>query len=184
MNCVLYFDSGDICLSRFTHLLELECDVSTDTSPSPYPIPQRTWLRNNAHVYTANVGDSPDVSEFFMNYTILMLGVLEPQVFSTLVYGSIIFIHPVMNITTPSLIPDVKNIHDASNIVFSLMLGTWVCTAVNNLGNDSVTYTVRKNGKFTVVSRSRPTINFNEFDLLFMILALKAIGKPLCGIFS
>ena len=165
-------------------LFQLGCSVTSHTSQSLYPIPQRSWFRNDALVYTAKVYNVPDVSEFIMNNTILMLGVLEPQVFSILVDGSIIFIHRVMNITTPSLIPDVKNIHDASNIVFSLMLGTWVCTAVNNLGNDSVTYTVRKNGKFTVVSRSRPTINFNKFDLLFMILALKGTGKPLCGIFS
>ena len=129
------------------NLVDLDCDL-TDTGTTVFPIPQRTWTRNGVPVYTANAGDNPDVMEFVMNNTVLMLGVLEPQVFSVLADGSIVFQPNVVNITTPSLIPDIPDLNAATNAVFNLLLGSWTCNISNNLGGEAITYTVRECGKY------------------------------------
>lgn len=128
-------------------LQELDCDVPIDSPPTPIPNPQRTWMRNNNVVYTAELGAAPDASEFFMNNTILTPGTLDPQPFTVLSGGQIFFNYQVDNISAPGMIPDVMSIEAAERILFNLLLGTWTCSASNELGSDSVTYTIRECGE-------------------------------------
>ena len=141
-----YSVAGDFCVTYATQRLqELDCDVLI-YSPTPIPNPQRTWMRNNDVVYTAELGAAPDASEFIMNNTILMPGVLDPQTFTVLSDGQIFFTYQVENISAPGMIPDVMSTEAAERILFNLLLGTWTCSASNELGSDSITYTIRECG--------------------------------------
>ena len=129
----------------------LGCEVLNDAQipPLPIPTPTRTWFRNNDQIYSTTLGNPPadDAMEFLMNNTILMLGVVDPQAFTLVVDGSITFQTNVDNITLPNVIPDIESNEEAAEMLFQLLLGTWTCTASNNLGTATIMYTIRECGE-------------------------------------
>ena len=136
-------------------MLQLDCDVSND-QPHPLPVPMRSWFKDGELIYTQLLHSTPDASEFLMNHTILQLGVLDPHIFLLLTSGGIYYNTQVTNITLPSMLTDRSiTIDEASELVFSILLGKWTCIVSNSLGTSSVHYVISECGKCSPLNAIR-----------------------------
>lgn len=126
----------------------LECGVS-EGPPLALPTPERSWFRNDVLVYTAVVDEQPMADDFIMNNTIVMVGVLTPQVFVLTADGAINFQTSIQNITLAGLIPHITSNAEAEEEVFQFLLATWTCEAANILGTARISYTVRECGELS-----------------------------------
>ena len=131
----------------------LGCDVF-EGPPSPLPTPIRSWFRNDLLISSLMLGSAVVPTEFVMNNTVLMLGVLEPQTFVFTSDGTIIFRTDVENITQPNLIPNIASIAEAEEELFRILQATWTCEASNELGTARISYTVRACGELVSQSDS------------------------------
>ena len=149
-HCHCFVGNSSFCVARNTsQSLNLECDVHNDPAnlPNPQPTPTRSWYKDGTLVYTAQLGVMPDATEFFMNNTILQLGVLEPKIMLLTTDGQISYNINVDNITVPALLPQGTTINHAREQVFNLLLGIWTCVVSNRFGTTFVNYTISECGK-------------------------------------
>ena len=150
--CHCFVANSSFCVARKTNrMLNLECDVHNDpaSSPIPQPTPTRSWYKDGNLVYTAEIGVMPDVTELFMNNTILQPGVLEPQIISLTTDGQILYNIHVDNISQPMLLLGGTTINKAREQVFDFLLGIWTCVVSNSFGTTFVNYMISECGKYT-----------------------------------
>ena len=135
--CILRDNNG-------SRLITLECGLLN----VPQPQPRRSWFKDGELVYIALSGNTIDTTDFFMEFSILMTGVLDPSAFTATSDGTIFLDYQVENITMPQLLPPNVTIEQARQKVFDLFLGNWTCTISNTLGSATpVTYIIRDCGK-------------------------------------
>ena len=121
----------------------MECEILND----PQPTPRRTWFKDGKNVYSDLTGSFPDLTEYFIENSILVTGVLDPITITAPRDGTIYYNYEVMNITFPALLPPDTTIAQAEQQVFQHLLGNWSCTVDNTLGSATVTYKIRECGK-------------------------------------
>ena len=143
--------AGEFCISRETSgskLVTLTCGLLN----IPQPRAMRSWFKNDELIYTELTESSVDLSDYFMQFPILMTGVLDPTAFTATSDGIIFLNYEVDNITTPALLPPNTTLEQAREEVFDLLLGNWECRVNNTLGSATpVMYLIRECGEILLL---------------------------------
>ena len=141
--------AGNLCIDPGDEI-SLECGIIEDEVPTPVPIPIRTWTKDGVVIYSDEVGQLPDVDAFVMDNPIYTSGIFDPGVLVTPRDGSIIFSTTFDNATASTFLEMIGfTPATAREELLRFALGTWTCTASNNLGNVSINYVIRRCGKLT-----------------------------------
>ena len=136
----LCYVTDEICISaRDSKVIPLQCEILN----TPQPNPTRSWFKNDELIYSVSSGVSVSLTDYYMNYPILNLGVLEPPVLTATSDGTIYFNYEVKNITNPDELTPNTTIEQAQQIVLEHLIGSWTCNVSNTFGSAiSITYVI------------------------------------------
>lgn len=118
---------------------------------------------------------NPNLTTFITEHPILTLGLLDPVVLTSNSSGTIYYNTRVHNVTRLELLPlSITTAAQVEQLVYDLLLGNWTCVVENDMGCDSITYTIKEPGEQHCMKTVKLNFDANHVKKL-TILNLKGI---------
>ena len=142
-----YHIGAEICISRNDPtVISLACEISYGP-PLAYPIPNRTWTKDDIIIYTAEHGKNPNITSFLNTEILLMSDSLQPPPLTVAKDGSVTLTTRVNRISSPTRFREGYSLDEARNDLFKFLLGMWTCGVSNRYGFDAVSTLITDCGK-------------------------------------